>query len=76
MGRDAYYTYPIDETIKERVGRIVMFTADDEEEDGKKSVKIFHAAFGGNLIELPGRGHFTMDSMGTDEFPELLEVLE
>jgi len=76
VGRDVYYEFPIDETIKERVGRIVMFTADDEEEDGKKSVKMFHEALGGDLIELPGRVHFTMDSMGTDEFPELLAVID
>ncbi|MCR4314365.1 MAG: hypothetical protein NUV84_03915, partial [Candidatus Uhrbacteria bacterium] len=62
----------IDETISERVKRIVMFISDDEEEDGKKSVEIFHKALGGKLIELHGRGHFTMDSMGTDAFPELL----
>jgi len=53
-----------------------MFTADDEEEDGKKSVEMFHEALGGDFIELPGRGHFTMDSMGTDEFPELLAVID
>lgn len=72
VGRDAYYEYSIDETIKDRVGRIVMFISDDEEEDGKKSVEIFHKAIGGKLIELSGRGHFTMDTMETDEFPELL----
>jgi hypothetical protein len=31
-----FYTYPIDKTIKNRVKEIVMFTADNEEEDGKK----------------------------------------
>lgn len=30
---------------------------------------------GGKLIELSGRGHFTMGSMGTDAFPELLEEI-
>lgn len=52
-----------------------MFISDDEEEDGKKSVEIFHRALGGELIELHGQGHFTMDSMGTDEFPELLACI-
>lgn len=27
--RDAFYGFPIDQTIKDRVGEIVMFTADD-----------------------------------------------
>ncbi len=75
VSRDLYYEYPIDQSIPSRVRRIVMFTSDDEEEDGKKSVQIFHEALGGELIELPGRGHFTTDSMGTDAFPEVLQEI-
>ncbi len=74
-GREAYYGYTIDETISDRVKRIVMFISDDEEEDGKKSVEIFYKALGGERIELTDHGHFTMDSMGTDEFPELLKTI-
>src|SRR3990167_2653256 len=36
--REKFYVYPIDETINDRVGEIVMFTSDDEREDGKKRV--------------------------------------
>ncbi|MFH1332399.1 MAG: alpha/beta hydrolase [archaeon] len=53
--RKAFYEYPIDKTIKSRVKEIVMFTADNEEEDGKKSLEIFHNALGGRVIELKGR---------------------
>jgi hypothetical protein len=73
--RKKFYTYPIDETIKTRVKKIIMFTADDEEEDGKKSLKIFHKALDGEVIELKGRGHYTLNDMGTEEFPELIEVV-
>ena len=73
--RKAFYTYPVDETIKSRVKEIFMFTADNEEDDGKESLKIFHQALGGEIIELRGRGHYTMSDMGTTEFPELLEVI-
>ncbi|MBS3127157.1 hypothetical protein J4228_03250 [Candidatus Woesearchaeota archaeon] len=52
-----------------------MFTADDEEDDGKKSLKIFHKALVGKIIGLKGRGHYTLGDMGTEEFPELLEVI-
>ena len=68
-----FYTYLIDKTIKSRVKKILMFTANDEEDDGKKSLKIFHKALGGKIIELKGRGHYTMGDMGTEEFPELLK---
>ena len=71
----AFYEYPIDETIKSRVKEIVMFTADNEREDGKKSLKIFHEVLDGKIIELKGRGHYTMNDMGTEEFPELLREI-
>ena len=75
--RIAFYTYLIDKTIKSRVKKIVMFTADDEENDGKKSVEIFHKSLGGKVIELKGHGHYTLADMGTEEFPELLkEIME
>lgn len=70
-----FYTYEIDKSIASRVGKIVLFTADDEEEDGKKSLRIFHEALGGKIINLSGRGHYTQDDMGTEEFPELLQEI-
>ena len=73
--RKEFYTYPIDESIKSRVDEIVMFTADDEADKGKKSLKIFHQALSGEVIELKGHGHYTLGDMGTDEFPELLEKI-
>lgn len=73
-GRKAFYLYPIDESIKTRVKDIVIFTSDNEEEDGKNSAQLFHQALGGQLIELPGKGHYTQDDMGTGEFPELLDA--
>lgn len=73
--RPAFYNYPIDETIKSRINEIVMFTADDEEEAGKESLQIFYQVLGGRIIELKGRGHYTLGDMGTEEFPELLETI-
>ncbi len=70
--KKSFYEYPIDQSIKSRVDEIVTFTSDDEEDDGKKSVKIFQEAIGGNIIELKSHGHYTMEDMGTEEFPELL----
>ena len=75
--RKEFYGYPINKTIKSRIREIVMFTANNEEDDGKKSLKIFHEALGGKIIELPKRGHYTLDDMGTEEFPELFkEIIE
>ena len=71
--RKKFYIYPIDQGIKQRVENIVMFTADNEEENGKKSLELFHKDLGGKIIELKGRGHYCLEDMGTEEFPELLK---
>lgn len=74
--REQFYTYEIDPTIKDRVGEIVMFTSDDEEEDGKRSLQLFHEALSGRIIELKGHGHYTLGDMKTEEFPELIAAIE
>ncbi|MBU1754836.1 NUDIX domain-containing protein [Patescibacteria group bacterium] len=71
--RRVFYEHPIDPSIKERVGEIIYFTSDNEYPDGQKSLKIIHDVIGGEIIDLPGRGHYIMRDMGTIEFPELVE---
>lgn len=73
--REKFYSFSIDETIKERVKEIIIFTSDNEDPIGKKSLEIFHKALGGKIIEVKNHGHFTLEDMGTQEFPELLEVI-
>ena len=73
--KKAFYEYPIDEDIKSRVDEIIMFTADDEEDEGKESLKMYQASLGGEVVELKSHGHYTMGDMGTTEFPELLEAI-
>lgn len=71
----AFYEFPIDPSIKDRIGQIIMFTSNDEEDDGKKSLKLFHSVLGGDIVDLPNHGHYTQGDMGTDTFPELLEAV-
>jgi predicted alpha/beta hydrolase family esterase len=73
--KKAFYGFDIDKTIKSRVKEIVIFTANNEEPDGKKSLKIFHKALGGKIIQLKGRGHYILEDMGTKRFPELLKEI-
>jgi predicted alpha/beta hydrolase family esterase len=73
--RKAFYIYKIDETIKDRVNKIVMFTSNDEEDEGKESLKIFHNVLGGKIINLENHGHYCLGDMGTEEFPELLKAI-
>ncbi len=71
----AFYEFQIDESIKERVRKIIFFTSDNERADGKAGLKMFHEHIGGEIINLPGHGHYVQKDMGTNEFPELLEVI-
>ena len=73
--RDEFYTYTIDATIKDRVGNIVMFTSNDEYPEGKESLRMFHDALGGEIINLKDHGHYRERNMGTVEFPELIEAI-
>lgn len=74
--RKRFYDYPINSKIKDNIKEIVIFTADDEEKDGKKSAKIFHDSLGGKLIELKGYGHYCLnDNMKSEEFPELIKEI-
>lgn len=70
-----FYGYKIDKCVKSNVDEVIIFTSDNEEEDGKKSVKLYQKKLNTKLIELKGRGHFTFGDMGTDEFLELLEEI-
>lgn len=71
--RKRFYGYKVDETIKLRVDEVTMFTSDNEDKIGKNALEIFHSALGGKIIELPKRGHYTLEDMKTVEFPELVE---
>ena len=70
-----FYTYPIDPTIKERVSDIIMFTAPNEEENGKRSLKMYHDVLGGKIISLDNHGHYTQADMGIIGFPELVKEI-
>jgi predicted alpha/beta hydrolase family esterase len=73
--REKFYNYEINKVIVENVSEIIYFTADDEDEDGKKSLEIFRKVLGGEFINLENHGHFCLGDMGTEEFPELLDEI-
>lgn len=71
-----FYDFAIDPSIRDRVGEIVMFTSDNEAKEGKESLKLYHDATGGKIINLQNHGHYTLEDMGTNEFPELIEAIK
>lgn len=72
--RKAFYVFSIDKTIKERVDEVFMFTAPDEAQEGKDGLEMFNTYLGGEVINLDAHGHYCLKNMGTEEFPELIEV--
>jgi predicted alpha/beta hydrolase family esterase len=73
--RKQFYVYDIDDGIKDRVDEIIMFTSDDEEDDGKRSLEVYHKSLDGKIINLQNHGHYTQGDMGTQEFPELIAAI-
>jgi predicted alpha/beta hydrolase family esterase len=72
--RGQFYNYAINKEISKNIESIIMFSSDNEEDDGKRSLQIFHDALGGEIITLQNKGHYTLNDMGTEEFPELLNI--
>lgn len=70
-----FYGFTINKGTASQVGVIIMFTSDNEAERLKKSLKLYHRVLGGKVIELKGRGHYTLKDMGTSEFLELLKAI-
>jgi len=70
-----FYNFDIDPFLKNRVEEIIIFTSNDEEKEGKMSVKMYHDAIDGNIINLKDHGHYTTKHMGTIEFPEILQKI-
>jgi predicted alpha/beta hydrolase family esterase len=73
--KKTFYDYDIDKGIKNFAKEIVFFTSNTEDVDGKKSLKTFHKALGGRIINLKNHGHYDLEAMGTEEFPELLKIV-
>ncbi len=70
-----FYTFNIDETIKERVEHRVIYTSDTEDEDGKKSAEIVNAKLDCEVVSLKNHGHYTTEDMGSNKFPELVQCV-
>jgi len=70
-----FYEFPIDDNIKDRVKEIIMFTSDNEAEDWKKWLKMFHEILGGKIIDIKWYGHYILIHMQKEDFPELLDEI-
>lgn len=71
-----FFDFTLDPTITARVVQFVIFSSDNDGQSVKDTVKFLHEILPNVTIrEFHEYGHFTMRSMKTDAFPELLELL-
>lgn len=71
-----FFDFEIDEKLANKTDGVTLFISDKDEESVMKTVEIFKDKIKDRkLIEIAGKGHFVISSMGTEKFPELLEEI-
>jgi predicted alpha/beta hydrolase family esterase len=73
-----FFDFEIDPALSSRTDGITVFYSTDDSADIVKSVEILEKSVKDiHGIKFDDKGHFTLEDMGTEEFPELLkEVLK
>lgn len=70
-----FFQFNIDPDLANRVSEIVIFNSDDDAESIHSAVRRIREAIpSATYREFHNYGHFCTSNLGTDEFPELLEV--
>lgn len=71
-----FFDFTIDPLVPTRTAGLTVFHSDDDADDIQESVGMILAAVEGVAArEFHGYGHFCRGDLGSDEFPELLELL-
>lgn len=72
-----FWEFEVDETIKDRVWEIVIFTSDNEDIKLREDADMYSNKFNCKLIEIPWRWHYTVkDNRINDKIPEILDHLK
>lgn len=69
-----FFDFMLDRDIAKKTRCLTLISSDDDFDVITESVhRIRRQTYGINYLDMHGKGHFTRTSLGTDEFPELLE---
>lgn len=72
----SFFDFTIDKDVVNRVGEIHLFISKDDDKDILDSAEIIRENIPNILYhEFSNCGHFTLDDMKTDKFPELLATV-
>jgi predicted alpha/beta hydrolase family esterase len=71
-----FFDFEIDPSIVERTNKFVIFASDNDGKSVQESVKVLSEKLPNVVVrKFHDYGHFTLRSMKTDAFPELLDVI-
>lgn len=71
-----FFAFELDPSIAAKTaGLIVMYSGDDDPQVIRSVEMLKSKLIGADFQEFDGKGHFVLDSLGTQEFPELLQNL-
>jgi predicted alpha/beta hydrolase family esterase len=74
--RTGYFKFDYDSEIFARTGGITIFVSEDDEKSVHKSVELLQEKIKDvKIIRFKDKGHFTENSLGQKEFPDLLEEI-
>jgi predicted alpha/beta hydrolase family esterase len=72
---DDFFNFTLDRTIASKTADIHIIYSNDDFQSIHESISILRESLDDvKFIELQNKGHFTRESLGTEVFPELLEV--
>lgn len=72
----SFFDFEIDPNLDQKAQKVVIINSIDDYDSVQKAAMLLKDKIVGNkYIELDNKGHFTLKSLGTEEFPELLEEL-
>lgn len=76
IDEDDFFDFKMDPNLASRTNGLVIFNSDNDDRDSHESVKTLADTIQGvQMREFHNYGHFTLGSMKTDKFPELLEEI-
>lgn len=71
-----FFEFEVDQNITERVNSLTLFLSDNDSRGVQNTVAFLREKLPKSVVkEFHNYGHFTLGSMKTDEFPELLEAV-
>lgn len=71
-----FFDFEIDPTFPERATGVTVFISSDDSTSVVKTVEILEQQVAGlELRRYEDKGHFCLEDLGTEEFPELLDVV-